>query len=275
MPAPSHCNVMACVAIIMAFLLPWCAPLSVEPSDTSSEKSPVYGYEVVNVFPHDPAAFTQGLIFENGYIYESTGLYGQSTVRKVKIETGEVLQVRRLDDTYFGEGITLLGDRLIQLTYRETKGFVYDKETFQVLKEFSYHGEGWGITHDGRRLIMSDGTDTLRVLDATTFRETGVIRVHEGHTPVTRLNELEYVKGDIYANVWGTDRIAIISPETGSVKGWLDLGGLRARLSTTRRYLSTIDALNGIAYDKTGDRLFVTGKYWPSIFEIRLSAKQQ
>jgi glutamine cyclotransferase len=229
---------------------------------------PTYGYQVVRSFPHDREAFTQGLIYRNGFFYEGTGLNGRSGIRKVRPETGEVLQTRPLDPQYFGEGITDWHGALIQITWRSEIGFVYDMNTFEPTKTFHYTGEGWGITHDASRLIMSDGQadGTLRFLDPVTLKETGRIVVRDAAGPVVNLNELEYVKGEIYANIWQTDRIARISPKDGRVVGWIDLSGL---LSAAER--GTPNAvLNGIAYDAAGDRLFVTGKLWPRIFEIKL-----
>lgn len=240
--------------IYLAFL--WKAPA----------ETPVYSYRILNVYPHDRQAFTQGLIFAEGLLYEGTGLYGQSTLRKVELETGRVLKIYHLPSEYFGEGIVLWQDKIIQLTWREHKGFVYDKESFQPLKEFSYPTEGWGIAHDGKRLIMSDGTATLHFLDPETFQEVGRLEVHDRGVPINNLNELEYIKGEIYANIWQTDRIAIISPQTGQVRAWVDLRGL---LSEEDRSLP-VDVLNGIAYDVQHDRLFITGKLWPKLFEIEL-----
>jgi glutamine cyclotransferase len=226
---------------------------------------PTYGYQVVRSYPHDRAAFTQGIIFRNGVFYEGTGLNGRSTLRKVKPETGEVLEVKPLGPEYFGEGITDWKGSLLQLTWKNEIGFVYDMKTFERTKTFSYKGEGWGLTHDGARLIMSDGTAELRFLDPATFNETGRITVHDAHGPVDRLNELEYVKGEVFANIWTTDRIARISPKDGRVTGWIDLSGL---LTATERAGDAV--LNGIAYDAADDRLFVTGKLWPRVFEIKL-----
>jgi glutaminyl-peptide cyclotransferase len=227
---------------------------------------PTYRYEVVRSFPHDRAAFTQGLIYRNGVFYEGTGLNGQSSLRKVKAETGEVLQNKPLPAEYFGEGITEWKGSLLQLTWQSEIGFVYDMQSFEQTKTFTYKGEGWGLTHDDTRLIMSDGTPQLRFIDPATLKETGRITVHDWRGPVQALNELEYVKGEIYANIWQTDRIARISPKDGRVTGWIDLSGL---LSQAER--GTPGAvLNGIAYDAAGDRLFVTGKLWPRIFEIKL-----
>ncbi|MEE8620595.1 MAG: glutaminyl-peptide cyclotransferase [Syntrophobacteria bacterium] len=233
---------------------------------TISYPAPVVGYRIVNTYPHDPIAFTQGLVFADGVLYEGTGLRGQSSLRKVDLKTGTILQVRQLPVRFFGEGITIYGNRVIQLTWRARVGFVYHKQTFQLLDTFNYSTEGWGITHDGRSLIISDGTSTLYLLDPQTFREVGRLEVHTRDGPVSRLNELEYVQGEIYANVWKTDRIARISPQTGEVVGWINLEGLLEPEDRYRR----IDVLNGIAYDVKNDRLFVTGKLWPKLFEIEL-----
>jgi glutamine cyclotransferase len=231
-----------------------------------SDPAPVAGYRIVNSYPHDPRAFTQGLVFADDVLYEGTGLRGHSSLRKVDLKTGNILQIRQLSAQFFGEGITIYGNRIIQLTWRARAGFVYDKKTFQLLDTFNYPTEGWGITHDGRSFIMSDGTSTLYLFDPQTFQEVGRLEVHTRDGPVSRLNELEYVQGEIYANVWKTDRIARISPETGEVVGWIDLEGLLIPEDRSRR----IDVLNGIAYDVKNDRLFVTGKLWPKVFEIDL-----
>ena len=231
-----------------------------------SYPAPVVGYRIVNTYPHDPRAFTQGLVFADGVLYEGTGLRGQSGLRKVDLKTGNILRVRQLSAHLFGEGITIYGNRVIQLTWRARVGFVYDRQTFQLLDTFNYPTEGWGITHDGRSLIMSDGTSTLYFLDPQTFQEVDRLKVHTRDGPVSRLNELEYVKGEIYANVWKTDRIARISPESGEVLGWIDMEGLLKPEDSNSR----IDVLNGIAYDVKNDRLFVTGKLWPKLFEIEL-----
>ncbi|MCI2429892.1 glutaminyl-peptide cyclotransferase [Candidatus Acetothermia bacterium] len=233
---------------------------------TQAPQIPVYGYKIVKTYPHDPYAFTQGLVYENGVLYEGTGLYGQSTLRMVELETGQVLKLRRLDPRYFGEGITIWKNRIVQLTWQEKTGFVYDKASFDLLKEFSYTTEGWGITHDGQKLIMSDGSAHLYFLDPETFQEIGRLTVTENDKPVVRLNELEFIKGVIYANIWQTDRIAVISLETGRVEAWIDLAGL---LKPENRKGSE-DVLNGIAYDAQGDRFFVTGKLWPKLFHIEL-----
>jgi glutamine cyclotransferase len=231
----------------------------------SAGSAPTSGYRVVHTYPHDRDAFTQGLIVRDGVFYEGTGLAGRSTLRKVKIETGEVLQTKAIPSQYFGEGITDWKGSLLQLTWQSEVGFVYDMKSFDQTRTFKYTGEGWGLTHDDTRLIMSDGSAQLRFIDPATLTETGRITVRDGSQPVQRLNELEYVKGEIFANVWMTDRIARISPKDGRVSGWIDLSGL---LSPLER--GSTDVLNGIAYDASTDRLFVTGKLWPHVFEIAL-----
>ena len=226
---------------------------------------PTYTYEVVRSYPHDPNAFTQGLIYRDGFLYEGTGLNGRSGIRKVELETGEVLQSKPIDQQYFGEGLTDWDGKLIELTWRAQVGFVYDLRTFDRTGTFTYTGEGWGLTHDDTRLIMSDGTAQLRFLDPVTFKETRRITVRDPNGPVPELNELEYVNGEIFANVWQTERIARIAPADGRVTGWIDLTGL---LPASER--TGTDVMNGIAYDASHDRLFVTGKLWPRIFEITL-----
>jgi len=244
-------------------------------STTGARRAPpqtaaVQGYRVVNVYPHDAEAYTQGLIFKDGVLFESTGLNGRSTLRKVRLETGEVVQQRRIESAYFAEGLTEWHGELIQLTWRSQIAFVYDLATFAPRRTLSYPGEGWGLTHDDRSLILSDGSGTLRFLDPVTFRETRRISVTDGSAPVSELNELEYVEGEIYANVWLTDRIARIDPQSGRVKAWIDLHGL---LSSGYR-LSGEAVLNGIAYDQAGKRIFVTGKLWPKLFEIAVVASK-
>jgi glutamine cyclotransferase len=230
----------------------------------------VYDYAVVNVYPHDPKAFTQGLIFRDGFLYESTGLNGRSTLRKVRLKTGEVVKKRTIDAKYFAEGLTAWGNRLIQLTWKSNTGFTYDLETFVLQKTFRYSGEGWGITHDGARLIMSDGTSKLRFFDPETLQETRHLVVVQDEKPVDNLNELEVVEGKIFANVWRSSEILIISPMTGRVTGLVDLQGL---LSAAGR-MQPVGVLNGIAYDARHKRLFVTGKLWNYLFEIRLKPRR-
>jgi glutamine cyclotransferase len=230
------------------------------------ESVPVYSYQIINTYPHDPSAFTQGLVFDDGLLYEGTGLRGDSSLRRVDLETGEVLANYDLADRFFGEGIALHGDVISQLTWRSNVGFVYDRETFELLRTFEYPTEGWGLTHDGERLIMSDGTSTLWFLDSDTHQEIGRVEVRDGVDPVVNLNELEYIGGEVFANVWMTDLIARIDPATGQVAGWIDLAGL-LKLGADAR---PVDVLNGIAYDAEAGRLFVTGKLWPMLFEIEL-----
>jgi glutamine cyclotransferase len=235
-------------------------------AQVTAVRVPMFGYQVVHTYPHDRKAFTQGLQYADGLLYEGTGLNGSSSIRKVKLETGEVLQQRDVARAYFGEGITVFGSSLIELTWQSNVAFVYDKTTFAPRTTFKYKGEGWGLTEDGTNLIMSDGTDELRVLDPATFAERRRIKVTAAGVPVSFLNELEYVKGEILANVWTTNYIARISPETGRVSGYVDLSGLLAPADRVG-----VDVLNGIAYDAKGDRLFVTGKLWPKLFEIRIT----
>jgi glutamine cyclotransferase len=238
--------------------------------EMTSQAVPAYTFRIINAYPHDRDAFTEGLAFANGTLYEGTGLYGKSSLRRVDLISGNVLQVHALPDEYFGEGITVSRDTIIQLTWRSKKGFVYDKDSFEVLREFSYETEGWGITHDGERLIMSDGTATLYFVDADTFQISDHIQVHDNGKPVNNLNELEFIGGQIYANIWGPENIAMIDPQDGRVTGRIDLSGILPPLSDGK----PVDVLNGIAYDATNGRLLVTGKLWPQLFEIELMTKQ-
>ncbi|HEX9922254.1 MAG TPA: glutaminyl-peptide cyclotransferase [Anaerolineae bacterium] len=233
--------------------------------DVSGE-TPLYTFRIINIYPHDSNAYTQGLIYQDDIFYEGTGLRGQSTLRKVEVETGQVFQLLRLADELFGEGITIFGDRIIQLTWQEHIGFVYDKNSFELQQEFTYPTEGWGLTHDGERLIMSDGTALLYFRDPANLTEIGRVEVFDENGPVILLNELEYINGEVFANIYRTDRIARIDPQTGRVLGWIDLTGLL----TPEDRLQPVDVLNGIAYDAEADRLFVTGKLWPKLFEIEL-----
>src|SRR6266478_1767749 len=225
------------------------------------------GYQVVHVYPHDPNAFTQGLVYVDGHLYESTGRNGMLSIRMVDLSTGRVLQHYELAAAYFGEGLTCGGGNLVQLTWKSELGFVYDRFSFAWKRTFHYEGEGWGLTHDGKQLILSDGTSVLRFLDPHSFSETRRISVtDEKARPLSNINELEYIRGEIYANVWQTDQIARISPRTGKVPGWIDLSGLmdKAQLADSD------SVLNGIAYDAKTGRLFVTGKLWPKLFEIKV-----
>ena len=228
-------------------------------------RPPVYGYQVVHTYPHDHGAFTQGLLYLDGVLYEGTGMKGHSSIRKVELTTGRVLREKSIASEFFGEGLTDWGKQLIEITWQTKTGFVWDRETFQLQKSFGYPGEGWGLTHDSKRLIMSDGTSFLRFLDPVTLKESGRLQVKEGSRPIDNLNELEFYKGDVLANIWQEDRIARISLTTGQVVAWIDLTGI-----LPARDRDGVDVLNGIAYDAKGDRLFVTGKWWPKLFEIKL-----
>ena len=232
----------------------------------------VYGYEVVHTYPHDRHAFTEGLFYLDGYLYESTGLEGQSTIRKVRPETGTVVRRIDLPKDLFGEGIVSFGRQLYSLTYKTEIGFVRALDTFRVERRFSYRGEGWGLTQDGRRIIMSDGSAELRFLDPATLAETGRLTVRLDGKPLRSLNELEWIRGEIYANVWQTNFIVRIDPASGEVLSVIDLTGLLPAEESVR---GETDVLNGIAYDAGGDRLFVTGKNWPHLYEIRLSMRNR
>ena len=233
---------------------------------TNPNETPLYSYEVVNTFPHDTNAFTQGLIFLNGAFLESTGLNGESTLRKVDVKTGAVLKQIQVPPQYFAEGMTVLNGKIFQITWQSHEGFVYDLESFQLERQFSYEGEGWGLATDGQSLILSDGTDQIRFLDPLTFQVIRTIKVSDHGRSINQLNELEYIKGEIYANVWGSNFIVRIDPATGKVLGVVNFAGLLA----PQDYFPGMDVLNGIAYDAAGDRLFVTGKKWPKLFEVRL-----
>jgi glutamine cyclotransferase len=232
---------------------------------------PVSRYVITRVYPHDPHAFTQGLEYRDGALLEGTGRNGESTLRKVEIATGRVLQLASIPADYFGEGITTWGQTILQLTWQSETGFVYDRTTFKQLRTFRYNGEGWGLTHNATHVIMSDGSASLRFLDPRTLTETHRLLVTDAGIPVRDLNELEWVNGEIYANVWQTDFVARISPTSGRVLGWIDLGGL---LSPAEQR-GGVDVLNGIAYDAARNRLFVTGKLWPKLFEIEVVPRSQ
>lgn len=236
---------------------------------TACAQTPQYGYRIVHVYPHDRHAFTQGLEYRGGFLYESTGLEGQSTLRKVKLETGEVLQEIHVAPEFFGEGSTVINQQIIQLTWRSQVGFVYDQTSFRQLRYFHYPGEGWGLANDGAQIYMSDGTAQIRCWDPASLQEKRRFTVHDGLRPVRWLNELEWVRGEIYANVWQSERIARISPTDGRVLGWIDLHGILSEADQTE----PVDVMNGIAYDPFSDRLFVTGKLWPKLFEIRVVRK--
>jgi glutamine cyclotransferase len=224
--------------------------------------------EIVNTYPHDATAFTQGLVYFDGLLYESTGLYGQSSVRVIDLDSGNVLEHVNISDTYFGEGMTILGDNIYQVTWKEGTGFVYSL-ALDELQSFTYHGEGWGLTHDGENLILSNGTNVLAFMDPETFEVVRTIDVIYDDAPVPDLNELEYVDGVIYANIWRLDQIIMIDPADGSTLGWIDLEGIEDSLGS----VDGIDVLNGIAYNEETGRLLVTGKLWPNVFEVELVPK--
>jgi len=230
-----------------------------------SSSAPTYQVRIVNTYPHDPTAFTEGLVYDGGFLYESTGLYGSSTLRRVELSTGRVLKIVDLPAKYFGEGMAITGDRIYQLTWQEETGFVYGKGNFTVLSTFIYATQGWGLTYDGSHLIMSDGSANLYFLDPKTFSRVSQVNVFDGSTPVEQLNELEYVDGLVYANVFTTARVAVINPSTGYVVEWLDLSNLPGPTHPDPN-----SVLNGIAYDPSTSRLFVTGKNWPSLYEIQV-----
>ena len=235
----------------------------------AGDSLPVYSYEVVNSWPHDEDAYTQGLVFHDGALFESTGLRGSSSLRRVELKTGKVKKKVELSRAYFAEGITIFQDKIFQVTWQEQKGFIYDLKKFKQAGEFTYEGQGWGLTHDNHFLILSDGTNRIRFLDPVTFQVQRTISVYDNGQPLTEINELEYIKGEIYANIWRSDRIVRIDPTTGKINAWVDMTGLHHVGDGS----DSENCLNGIAYDPETDRLFVTGKRWPKVFEIRLVRK--
>ena len=255
-------RIVGCFILLLAALV-------LSAAGQSTTKPAEYTFTVVHAFPHDSAAYTQGLAYDDGFLYEGTGRNGQSSLRRVNLETGAVLQRVELQPEFFGEGITIYKDRVFQLTWQSHICFVYDLTNFRQLRQFTYTGEGWGLAAGSGELFMSDGTSEIRVLDPETFREKRRIKVRDRSKPLDQLNELEFVEGQIFANVWHSNRIARISPETGAVVGWIDLAGLLSPVY----HIEPEAVLNGIAYDASRKRLFVTGKLWPSVFEIKLSAK--
>jgi glutamine cyclotransferase len=240
------------------------------PTYIKTTKLPIQSIDVINVYPHDIDAFTQGLFIHGGFLYEATGQYGKSGLYKKEIETGRVLQAYFIGEKYFGEGVTVLKDRIYQLTWQDETMIVYDLKSLQVKRKVKYRGEGWGLTTDGRRLWMSNGTSTLFARDPDTFKITRKIDVKDGRTSIERLNELEVVRGEIWANIYLDDFIARICPGNGKVKGWIDLTSLRSYLTRDAQ----VDVINGIAYDRKADRVFLTGKYWPYLFEIKVKSHQ-
>ncbi len=255
------------VAASIGLLVAACSESEQKAAEKSAE-IPTYRIEVVNTYPHDPKAFTQGLLYHDGYLYESTGQRGESTVRKVDLESGEVVLKTDLAPGYFGEGLTLVGDRLVQLTWTSQKGLVYELSSLRLVSQFRYLTQGWGIVYDGTNLVMSDGSATLQLLDPVTYEYVGFRQVRANGAPVMRLNELEYIDGEIWANIWPSSTIARIDPKTGDVVGWVDASGLRG----TETPGDTVDVLNGIAWDAEGERLFLTGKYWPSLYQVRVTS---
>lgn len=242
---------------------------TVAESTPAPTRTPVYTADVVQEWPHDSQAFTQGLVWRDGRLFEGTGQYGGSSIREVDVRTGRVLRKRDVDKKYFGEGIVLMGDVLYQITWQENVAFMYDVKTFAPKGQLTYEGEGWGLTTDGTSIIMSNGSSALAYRDPKTFAVQKALVVTDNGRPVSKLNELEWVKDEIWANVWESDQIARIDPTTGHVKGWIDLAGLLPQRDRTGKE----DVLNGIAYDPKEDRLFVTGKLWPKLYEIRLKQR--
>lgn len=234
-----------------------------------SARTPTYSFEVVQSYPHDPKAFTQGLVWHEDRLFESTGQVGQSNIREVELNSGRVIRQQDLEAPHFGEGIVLFGDKLYEITWTSGKAFVYDWKTFRRTGEFTYEGEGWGLTTDGSAIIMSNGTSSVVWRDPVTFAVQKTITVSDHGTPVSQLNELEWVKGEIWANIWQSEQIARIDPATGNVTGWIDLAGILPSIDRT----GSEDVMNGIAYDAVRDRLFVTGKLWPKLYEIKLKQR--
>ncbi len=261
--APSMPRIFVALFLFASFLV---LAAALPAGGASLGSAPLQAVTVVRAYPHDRTAYTQGLLYHGGFLYESTGGHGRSSLRKTELASGRVLRIHRLEERLFGEGLAHWKRRLIQLTWQSGVGIVYDRETFREVKRFSFDGEGWGLAVDQRRLIRSDGTAVLRFLDPETFRETGRVTVTDGKRPIPQLNELEAVRGEVFSHVWGTDRIARIDPATGVVRAWLDLSALVRSLDRT----FPVDVANGIAWDARGNRLFVTGKLWPALFEIRV-----
>jgi glutamine cyclotransferase len=272
---PKNATLRAAAVLVLLFVLPSLACQTGTVANLSSEKTPtagpvpISGYEVIHVWPHDAKAFTQGLVFQDGKLLESTGQEGRSSLRRVELETGKVLQKIDVPSPYFAEGITLLKGRIYQLTWQHQLGFIYDAWSFEKIGQFNYQGEGWGLTNDGQSLILSDGSNHIRFLDPDNFQVRKTIAVADRGSPVIEINELEYVHGEVYANIWHADRIARIDPQTGHVVGWINLAGLLSPGEVQDEEA----VLNGIAYDESSGRLFVTGKLWPKLFEIRVVRK--
>lgn len=261
-PSPWPARVFASPLLALVLFLPACGADGTQATDSAA------GVDVVARYPHDRGAYTQGLLFHGGALYEGTGLVGESSLRRVALETGEVQKRVDIGGERFGEGIAVVGDRVYQLTWKAGVAFVYDLDTFALVDSLNYSGEGWGLTYDGDNLIMSDGTDRLRFLDPATFEEVRSVQVTDNGAPLTSLNELEYIDGEVWANVYQSDYLVRIDPATGAVASWVDLRNLLDRSERS----GGVDVLNGIAWDAQGRRLFVTGKRWPWLFEIRVPA---
>ena len=267
-------RIVACAVLTVGVACTGDPPASGSPEEGAVAGAPVAPVTVIRKWRHDRAAWTQGLDFEGGRLYEGTGLEGQSSLREISLEDDRVLRRVDLAPTVFGEGITILGDRIYQITWKSRRGFVYDLATFRRVGEFTYEGEGWGLTTDGQSLIMSDGTATLRFLDPRTYAVQRTLTAREDAGDVSKLNELEWVNGQLWANVWETQSIVRIDPASGRVLGWVNLDGLLTE-SDRRLYLppgATVDVLNGIAFDSATNRLVVTGKNWPLLYEIRVDS---
>jgi len=259
--------ILAAVLVAAAVLAAggvWVVLMNSAHAPSSSGSPTLYTYHIVKTYPHNTSAFTEGLVFSNGSLFESTGEYGMSSLRRVNLQDGTVQQEVFLPDRYFGEGLTTVNDSLVQLTWQEKTGFVYDKQTLALTGNFSYSTQGWGLTYNGSELVMSDGTSNLYFLDPVTYQKTGQVSVHSGGTPVTNVNELEYVNGSIYANIWHQQKIAIINQQTGAVTGWIDLTGIHQSNNID-------DVLNGIAYDQQTSNLYITGKNWPNLYQITIT----
>ncbi|MDJ0798272.1 MAG: glutaminyl-peptide cyclotransferase [Calothrix sp. MO_167.B12] len=259
-------NLRILTSIFILMITSACIPFVTTVKDVPSSSVTQCTYQVVNRYPHDSKAFTQGLVYFNQTLYEGTGIYGSSSIREVALETGKVLRISKLESQYFGEGITIWKDKLIQLTWKSNQGFVYDLQSFRRIKSFKYPTQGWGLTNDDNHLIMSDGSNALYFLDPNTFKVLKTVYVQEGSQPIEQLNELEYINGEIYANIWRQERIARISPKTGQILGWIDLTGI----NKSEQNLNQEAVLNGIAYDSKRNRIFVTGKLWSYLFEIKV-----
>lgn len=255
--------VLIAVLVVVGGMV-WVIFENYEQDSNNSSFTKLFHYNIVNIYPHNTDAFTEGLVFNNGVLYESTGGYGNSSLREVILENGNVQQEVLLPDDYFGEGLAIVNDSLVQLTWQNNIGFIYDKETLGLQGNFSYSTQGWGLTYNGSLLIMSDGTEKLYFLDPVTFQRVRQVSVYDGNTPVLNINELEYVDGDVYANIWLTQKIAIINPQTGQVKSWIDLTGIYQSNNPD-------NVLNGIAYDPQTSRLFITGKDWPNLYQITIT----